>query len=411
MLNLSRGVQGIGAAAMFATALALIAQEFHGKERGSAFGLWGATTGAAVAVGPVIGGALTHGLGWQWIFLVNLPVGIATLLITMWKVPTHGGTLRAVGVDVPGLFTFCAGLFLMIYGLVRGNLDGWGSGRIVACFIGSAVLLISFIVIESRSKAPMLDLSLFKVRTFIGASAAAFGLSASIFSLFLYITLYLQNVLTYDPLETGIRFLPTTVLSFVVAAFAGKASAHLPVKGLMTAGLACVGIGLALMALRISDTSGLGAILPGLCLCGFGIGLTNPPLASTAVGVVPPERSGMAGGINSTFRQVGIAMGIAGLGAVFQHIVKNRVLHSLGTALEPADAINVANSVTNGTTKQILAKQTNAVRGVAAHAISDGFVHAFQTILYMGAGIAFVAAVIVLITVRQSDFASSPTGH
>ena len=412
MLNIARGVQGIGAAAMFATALALIGQEFHGKERGTAFGLWGATTGAAVAVGPVIGGALTHGIGWEWIFLVNIPVGVVAFALTAWKVPSHSGKRHVVRVDVAGLLTFSIGLFLLIFGLVRGNLDGWGSGRIVFCLFGSVALLVSFVVIELRSKSPMLDMSLFKVPTFVGASVAAFGLSASIFALFLYITLYFQNVLQYDPLQTGIRFLPVTVLSFVVAAMAGKASAHLPVKGLMGVGLLCVGIGLAMMGAMVSTTSGLDAILPGLCVCGFGIGLTNPPLASTAVGVVSPERGGMAGGINSTFRQVGIATGIAGLGAVFQHRVESRVLDSLSNALEPPDAQQIAQSITNGSTDQAIASlPTEAVKAVATRALADGFVNAFQTILYMGAAVALVSAIVVLITVRTKDFPTTSPQH
>ena len=233
----ARAVQGIGAAAMFATGLALLAQEFRGKERGTAFGIWGAVTGAAVAMGPLVGGALTDGLGWESIFFVNVPVGIAAFVLTITRVQdAHDGN-PGVKVDFIGFLSFSASLFLLIFALVRGNISGWSSGTIVGSLVGLAALMIIFFVSQKVQENPMLDLKLFKGPTFIGASVAALTLSGSIFALFLYITLYFQDVLGYSPLDTGLRFLPTTVLSFFVAAAAGKACAHLPVRWLMTVGL------------------------------------------------------------------------------------------------------------------------------------------------------------------------------
>src|SRR3954464_14455364 len=187
-LTFSRAAQGVGGAAMFATSLALLAQAFHGRERGTAFGIWGATIGAAVAIGPLVGGFLTEHVSWQSIFLINLPIGVAAIVMTLAKVgessdPEHGG------VDWAGLVTFSGGLFMLVFALVRGNAEGWTSSLIVGLLIGAAVLLTTFVVVEMRSEKPMLDLSLFRRAAFAGAAIVAFCLSAGMFALFLYLTL------------------------------------------------------------------------------------------------------------------------------------------------------------------------------------------------------------------------------
>src|SRR4051794_6426160 len=224
LLIFARGLQGIGGAAMFATSLSLIASAFSGPDRGTAFGIWGATVGAAVAIGPLVGGVLTEQISWQSIFFVNVPIGIAGVAVALAKVDEFRSP-SAQRVDVPGLLTFSGGLFLLIFALVRGNAEGWGSTLIVGFFVGAVVLLTAFVLVERRAgQQAMFDLTLFRKPAFGGASIAAFGLSASMFSMFLYITLYIQNTLGYTPQQTGLRFLPLTVVSFVVAPLAGRAS-------------------------------------------------------------------------------------------------------------------------------------------------------------------------------------------
>src|SRR4051812_40997199 len=194
MLNLSRALQGLGGAVMFATSLALIGSEFQGRARGTAIGLWGATIGFAVAVGPLVGGALTDGFGWEWIFFVNIPVGLATMVLATLRV--HDSRNPDAGnVDWLGVITFSGSLFLLVFGLIRANDHGWGSTTIVARFAGAVILFALFILVERRSRSPMLDLSLFRKPAFVGVSIAAFTLSSSMFAMFLYLTLYLQNVL------------------------------------------------------------------------------------------------------------------------------------------------------------------------------------------------------------------------
>ena len=202
---------------MFATSLALLAAAFTGRERGTALGIWGATTGASVAVGPLVGGVLVEHVSWQSIFFVNLPIGIAAIAVTLRMVERVHGP-RPGPIDWPGLVTFSAGLFALVFALVRGNAEGWGSAQIVALLVGAVALLVAFVVDRARLAHPMLDLTLFRKPTFVGASIVAFALSASMFAMFLYLTLYMQNILGFGPLEAGLRFLPITVLSFFARA-------------------------------------------------------------------------------------------------------------------------------------------------------------------------------------------------
>src|SRR5580692_1214004 len=221
MLNLARGAQGVGGAIMFATSLALIASAFQGRERGTAFGIYGAVIGGAVAVGPLIGGALTSGLGWRWIFFVNVPVGVVAIFLTLTRVQ-ESKEANERRLDWIGFVSFSAALFMLVFALVRGNSNGWSSSMILGLLIGSAVLLGVFLIAEWRQSDPMLDLNLFRRPAVIGSSIVAVALSSSIFALFLYITLYVQDDLGYGPFAAGLRFLPITLLSFIAAPFAGK---------------------------------------------------------------------------------------------------------------------------------------------------------------------------------------------
>ena len=387
-LELARAVQGIGAAAMFATSLALLAATFQGRERGTAFGAWGATTGAAVAVGPLVGGLLTETVGWQSIFLINVPIGIGAIAVAVTRVGESSDP-DAAGIDWGGLVTFSAGLFLLIFALVRGNAEGWGSPLIVSFLVGAVVLLCAFVVVERRRERPMFDLTLLRKPAFAGASIAAFAMSASLFSMFLYMTLYIQNALGYSPLQAGLRFLPTTLMSFFVAPIAGKLSARLPVRALIGGGLGLVGLGLVLMA-RVNADSAWTVLLPGFVIAGIGVGLVNPPLASTAVGVVPPARAGMGSGINSTFRQIGIATGIAGLGALFQQLLENKVSGPL--ARVPVEALATGSPRVVGPSP------------AAQHAYLQAFTGALNDLFIVAAVVAIVGGVLSVALIRRRDF-------
>ena len=403
VLNLFRALQGVGGAAMFATSLALIAQEFEGRERGQAIGIWGATVGGAVAVAPLIGGALTDAFGWEWIFFVNVPIGVGAILLTETRVANVAAS-DPQPLDWPGLITFSLALFGLIFGLIRGNPEGWSSAQIIGSLTAAAVLISAFVVIQLRRRNAMLDTSLFRVPAFGGVSIVAWALSAGCFAMFLYITLYIQDVLGYTPLQAGLRFLPVTLLGFFVAPISGNLLNRIPARFLLGGGLVVVGIGLLLMhGIAVGDSwTGL---LPGFLVIGVGIGMTNPAIASTALGVVPPARAGMASGINSTFRQVGIATGVAGLGAVFQ----SRISSELATHLPQAPS-RFADAVSSGAIHQGVAAAPPQFRHQALAAADHAFVIAFNEILLIGGAVAVVGGLLGLLLTRERDFAAVP-GH
>jgi EmrB/QacA subfamily drug resistance transporter len=403
VLNVARGVQGLGAAMMFATALALIAQEFAPNERGTAIGLWGATTGFAVAVGPVVGGVITEHLGWEWIFFVNVPVGLATMAMTLAQVP-EGERDTSARIDWGGLATFSGALFCLVLALIRGNDEGWGSALIVGLFAASALLLAAFVATELRTERPMLDLQLFRIPAFTGAQITAFVLHASMFAMFLYLVIYLQSILGYSPLEAGVRFLPVSVLSFVVAPVAGKLAERLPVRAFLGAGLVLVGCGLLLMG-GIDPADDWTTLLPGFIVAGIGIGCTNPPLATAAIGVVEPRRSGAASGINSTFRQVGIATGIAALGALFQGRVTDKLSAALASTPLPTGATDrLGEAVVSGGTRSAAHAAPPGVRGAVTAAAQRAFIDGLNEILIVAAVVAFVGGVLAFALVRSRDF-------
>src|SRR3954470_14192405 len=390
-LIVSRGVQGIGGAMLFATSLALIAGAFRGADRGTAFGIYGATIGAAVAVGPLVGGALTDSLGWQWIFFVNVPIGVAAVFITLAQVDESKDP-HPSGIDWAGAVTFTAGLFMLVLALIRGNEEGWGSTLIVALFAGTVVALAAFVAVELRNDHPMFELRLFRNRTFGGASIVAFALSAAMFSLFLYITLYIESVLGFKPLDAGLRFLPLTVISFFVAPLTGRLSSKgIPVRVFLSGGLVLVGIGLLLMH-GVKANSDWTTLLAGFCVAGAGVGAVNPALATTAVGVVDPRRSGMASGINNTFRQVGIATGIAALGAIFQSHITDKVSAGLAGTPGASHAADIAHAAAAGALNEVVAAVPPQARETVGTVARDAFASGLNTLFVIAAIIAFVGA-------------------
>jgi EmrB/QacA subfamily drug resistance transporter len=409
MLNLARGAQGVGGAIMFATSLALIAQAFQGRDRGTAFGVFGAVTGGSVAVGPLIGGAITSGIGWRWIFFVNVPIGVVAIFMTLSKVD-ESRDLTPRRIDWVGFVTFSASLFMLVFALVRGNAAGWSSPEIVGLLVGAAVLMAAFLLNEWHRTDPMLDTALFRRPAMVGVSITAFTLSASIFALFLYLTLYMQDDLGYGPFPAGLRFLPITLLSFIVAPIAGKLTERVQSRFLLGSGLLLVAVGLFLMTL-ITSTSGWTTLLPGFVLAGAGIGMVNPVLASAAVAVVPPQRSGMASGINSTFRQVGIATGIAALGAVFQSQITRHVTDVLATspagqalAARPGGQLGAA--LFSGQVRSAAAALPSDQGTALLHAYRVGFAASLSDVLLIGAVVALVGSVASYLLVRQRDFVS-----
>jgi EmrB/QacA subfamily drug resistance transporter len=403
-LNIARAVQGIGGAILFAVSLALVAQEFApGRERGTAMGIYGATIGVSVAIGPLVGGALVDSLGWEWVFFINVPVGIAAIAVTYAKL-RESRDPNATRVDWGGLITFSSALFLLVLGLLRGNEEGWGSTLIVALLGASAALMVAFLAIESRVQQPMLPLGLFRKPAFTGVQLAALGVSASMFALFLYITFYLQNQLGHSPLEAGLIYLPFTVINFFVAAAGGALLARLPARVIMSVGLGLTGVGLLLMG-GIDPADEWTAMLGGFLVAGAGTGLLNPVIADVALSVVPKEQSGMAAGINDTFRQVGIAVGIAAWGAIFLSRGASKVQElaagtPAATGERPRRLIEAASS---GNLDTAVAAVPPGARGTVSNAASEGFIAGLNEIFLLGGILSLAAALVALWLVRERD--------
>jgi len=392
----ARAVQGVGGAAMFATSLALIGQEFHGAKRSTAIAAWSATVGGAVAVGPLLGGVLTSDLGWQWIFYVNVPLGVLTLVVSALRM-VNVGDPNAKQLDWPGLVTFSGALFLLVFALTRGNDDGWGSRSIVTQLTAAGLLLVLFVVVELLQRRPMFDLSLFRKPAFIGVSLATFGIGAGMFAMLPYLTLYLQNYLGLSPLQGGLRMLPTTLLAFIVPLASRPVTERVPAGWSLGVGLVVCAVGLWLFHGMTLD-SPWSRLLPGFVAVGFGIGLANPAIAKIALGVVPPERSGMASGISNTFRIAGLATGVAALGAVFEQRIA-RSLHTLTGRQQPA----LARAVAAGGTRA--ARAASGGNGGVVVAARHAFVTSMNELVLVGAATVFVGALFSVL-VRRKDFYS-----
>ena len=361
VLIAGRATQGLAGAVLLSSSLALLAQDFTGTARAGAIGIWGATVAAAFAIGPLEGGLLTESFGWRAIYVVDAAVALACLPVATRRL-RESRDPDADGVDWWGTVTLSSGLFLGVFALTRGDVAGWGSGLILASAAGAALLLAAFVVVERREREPMLDLGLFAIPTFTGASVVVLVMAASTFGPFLYLTLFLLDGAGTSPTAVGLQLLPLSGAALVVSVLGGRYANVLPVRVALPAGQLLCAAGL--LAIRgLEASSSWTVMLPGLLLLGVGIGLANPAVTYAALGVVPATRSGMASGVNNTFRQVGIAIGIAVLGTLLPARIEG----------DPA-----------------------------------AFAAALDQILLVSAGVAVAGAALAATLVRQRDFVTDP---
>ena len=407
VVQVARALQGVGGAVLFAVAPALIAQEYRGKDRGTAFGIFGGVTGLALAFGPLVGGVLTDALSWRWIFLVNIPVGAFLLVASILKL-RESRELRPHRIDWLGIATFGAALSLIVFGFLRGEIDGWTSTTIVFAFVAGSALLVAFVAIErAAGEAAMLDLSLFRIRTFNGISAATFLSNAtSLAALFLMVS-YLENVLGFSPLETGIRLLPLTLVLFVVAAITGAMLINTVAPGtLIGISIGLIAAGMGLLALVDADSSWT-TLLPAMIVMGVGMGIFNPPRAAVSIGVAEPSKAGMAAGVGETFQQVGVALGIAVFGAFFQSRVVDAVVASdVGPQLGDK-AEEVGRLSTSGAVDAAAANVSPALSGQVAEVARSAFVTGFTGTALLCGAVCAVGAVIAFAFIRRRDLHES----
>ena len=384
VLIAARGVQGLGGAAMFATTMALISSTYSGRDRGVAFGAWGAVNGAAAAVGPIAGGLLTANFGWRWIFLVNLPISVLAVALTL-KIVTESRDPHPKRVDLVGMVTFTAAAAALTYALIRG---AWASTTTIALLAVTVVAIAVFVLAERRSDHPMLDLSLLKNSSFAAMLIAGALLSAAAWAGMAYESLWLQSVLGRSAIEAGLIFLPCAFAAFATSAVVGKIMHRAQPRLFIGFGLLVIAAGALAQAL-IGTGSGWAVVIPGLVLVGIGAGLVMAPLSATAMSAVPWQQAGMAGGALSAFRQLGYAFGIAVLGEVF----RGGLTQVAGSAL--------AAPLGGGEAGVVMAASPR-LAPLVHHAFATGL----DTMFLAAAGFGVVAAITVFTLVRKAPAGS-----
>jgi EmrB/QacA subfamily drug resistance transporter len=364
VLIAARIAQGVGAALMNPATLSIIAATFPPSQRGMAIGIWAGVSALALAIGPLVGGLITQHIGWNWIFFINVPVGILGIVASFAFISESKDQSEVQRLDLPGLVTSGVGLFALTYGLIEANAHGWTSGRILGSFAVALVGLALFVLIEARGRVPMLDLALFRNPTFTGANVVVLLVALAMFGVFFFVSLYMQNILGFSAVEAGAAFLPMTVLIVLLAPIAGRMTDSIGSRWLMTAGMILVGVQLLYFS-RLGVDETFWSLIPGLLVGGVGMALTMTPSAAAAVRSVPVDKSGVGSAVLNAFRQVGGAFGIALMGAI--------VVAQAGSSRTP-----------------------------------EAFVDGFSTALVVAAGVSFAGAIVAATLVRMHE--EEPTG-
>jgi EmrB/QacA subfamily drug resistance transporter len=360
VLIAARVVQGVGAALMNPATLSIITATFPPRQRGTAIGIWAGVAALALAIGPLVGGAITEHINWSWVFYINVPIGILGIFAARIFIDESKDTSLEQRLDFPGLLTSALGLFALTYALIESNDRGWGDARVLALFAASAVLLTAFVLVESRQRLPMLDLSLFRNPTFASANTTMLLIGLAMFGTFFYVSLFVQNVLGYSPMQAGATFLPMTALIILVAPTAGRLSDRYGPRALMVPGLLLL-TGSLLLFSSLDEHSSFWAILPALLTGGFGMAMAMAPTTTAAMHAVPVAKAGVGAAVINSMRQVGGSVGIAVLGAIV------------------------------------------ATRFDRLHPTAQDFVNGFQLGLRVAAGIAFAGVLVAAFGVRPAD--------
>ncbi|MFH8791508.1 MFS transporter [Streptomyces sp. NPDC017941] len=382
VLVAARAVQGLGAAAMFATTLPLLGAAYRGRQRSTALGVWGAVSGGAAALGPIVGGLLTAGPGWRWIFFVNLPVSVASVWLTLRVVPESKGRAER-RVDWAGTVTFALFAGALTYAGVRAPTVGWTSARTGATLAVAVLALLAFVIVERRAAHPLLDLRLLRTPAFTGVLLGAIGYNAAAFGVIPYFSIWLQTVLGMSPVRGSLVLLPLAATAFVVAAVGGRLLHGVPARYVIGSGLLLIGAGCLATAVLDAGSSWT-ALVPGLTLAGIGTGLVSPGLAGAALAAVPHEDAGMAGGAVNAVRQLGYALGVAGFGAV------------LTSRMQDAIGRDAAHTAAGG--------GAAALRGtVSGHDVRQAFASGLNGASLTAGAVGLAAGLAVLLMVRTTS--------
>jgi EmrB/QacA subfamily drug resistance transporter len=368
----ARVVQGAWAALMNPATLSIIAATFPPRQRGTAIGIWAGTAALALALGPLVGGLLTEHISWSWIFFVNVPIGVIAIVASFLLIPESRDQSAEQRLDLPCLLTSGIGLFSLTYGLIEANTYGWTSARIIGAFVVAVAMLVAFVLLERHQRIPMLDLSLFKNGTFVGANLAVLLVALAMFGVFFFISLYMQGVLGYSAVQAGAAFLPMTVLIMFIAPISGRSTDRFGSRWLITVGMILLA-GQLLYFSRLGVEESYWHLFPAMVVGGFGMAMVMTPSAAAAVRALPVDKSGVGSAVLNAFRQVGGSTGIALMGAIMAHRVGD-------------------------------------LQGPAAFRNKQLFVDGLSTTLTVAALIALLGAVIAFVLIRAHDTGPVPEG-
>jgi len=426
-----RVVQGLGGAALFATGPVLVAELFRDERAKAPLAIWGTLTGLALGLSPGLGGLVTYSLGWRWVLLLNVPIGAVAFLAGIWalskpsvapcpagKAPLPGmptlpgkapraGTEELPGHDWRGLALFTSAIAVLVAGLARTSQTSWSQSGALACFASSGLLLAAFTAVEATAPAPMLDISLFRRRTFTGAAVAAFGLSMAVLGPFMFLVLFLSGQMGYSVGALSLRLLVMTGMTLPFLPFANWFDRHLPLKALICAGLLLVAAGSWWMS-RLSVGNAWSYLAPGFVLAGVGLELVNPRLASAAAATVKPQHAAIASRTSSALRQLGAAVGVAVSGSVFATKMSDDIAKGLAGLPQLRDQVpQIASLVDQGRGDLAMRPVAPGLRAVVAQVVRHSATDATHEVLLVAAAVAAASAVLALL-VRSSDALSGP---
>jgi EmrB/QacA subfamily drug resistance transporter len=407
-MNSARAVQGLGGALLLTASLAIIGHEFTGVERAGAFAFWGASLGIALAVGPIVGGAITNFVGWRWVFFVNVPA-CAGLLLATFKLVAESKNPDAKSLDFKGVITFSAGLGLLIWALIQGNEEGWGSVGILSRLVLAAASLIAFVVLERRQARPMVDFALFRRRTFVGAVIAMIGYGASAQVMVFFLPLYLQNVYRFKPLSAGIAMLPFALPMVLAPRITTRLSTHFSGRALLTVGLGIAVVGNLLFWSVARAQLTYSVFILSMLVAGAGAGLLNGQTVKVLGGAVPLERAGMASGLASTTRFIGILVSVAAMGAILSNVVdRHFTTAAMNAGLDGATTRQVVKRVTSGDLAGALTEQVpEHVKQELESAGIAAFAHGFAAATLFAAALGLISCFLTFRLISAAETAAT----
>lgn len=388
-----RAIQGIGAAFMMPATLSIITQAFPAHQRGTAIGTWAGVSALALAIGPVVGGFLTQQVSWRAIFFINPPIALVAVAVTLFAARESRDDTVSRKVDFPGIASITVGLTALVLALVEGNTWHWSSVRVIGLLAVAVLALGAFVVTERRSASPMVDFQFFRSRTFLGTNVVAFIVSFAMLAQFFFLALYMQNILHYSPLQTGLRFLPSTLVIIVMGPLAGRLTDRVGSRLPMTVGMLVVALALGIQS-RLTVHTGYGLLLPGFVLMGLGMGMVMSPMSTAAMNAVDRTKAGVASGVLSMSRMVGGTFGVAIMGALVTAIGTSKIDSGL-----PHLAASSRSAIANG-----LGAGVTPAGHASAHVtavVREAFVSALGTGLTIGAGVTLIGACMAFLFVKH----------